>query len=156
MRGPSMTGSAFYFAMNNSDNDIQPEETPAEIQQPEVQVVEAPPIDNRRRLRELLSVPERDRSDEQWDEIIELEIQMAPGNRISGGGEPMNNPPRQQPRQQRQGQGRSGGGGQGGGHFGASADNNAPGQQQKKHRPRTKTNRRPRPGGKPDGGGTPA
>lgn len=142
--------------MNNSDNDIQPEEVPAEVQQPEaVPVVEAPPpIDNRRRLRELLSIPERDRSDEQWDEIIELEIQMAPGNRISGAGEPMGNPSRQQPRQQRQG--RSGGGHQGGGHFNASADNNASGQQQKKHRPRTKTNRRPRQGGKPDGGGTPA
>ena len=43
-----------------------------------------PPNDNRRRLRELLSVAERDRTDEQWDEIIELEIQLAPGNRISG------------------------------------------------------------------------
>jgi hypothetical protein len=42
-----------------------------------------PPPDNRRRLRELLSVPERDRTDEQWDEIIELEIQLAPGNRVS-------------------------------------------------------------------------
>jgi len=60
-------------------------ENPPPIQQP------APPAnDNRRRLRELLSIPERDRSDEQWDEIIELEIQLAPGNRISasehGGG----------------------------------------------------------------------
>lgn len=42
-----------------------------------------PPFDPRRRLRELLSVPERDRSDAQWDEIVELEIQLAPGNRIS-------------------------------------------------------------------------
>jgi hypothetical protein len=51
-----------------------------------------PVTDNRRRLRELLSVPERDRTDEQWDEIIELEIQLAPGNRVSpseqGGGPP--------------------------------------------------------------------
>ena len=51
-----------------------------------------PPNDQRRRLRELLSIPERDRTDEQWDEIVELEIQLAPGNRIgpapggSGGG----------------------------------------------------------------------
>ena len=48
-----------------------------------------PPPDPRRRLRELLSVPERDRTDAQWDEIIELEIQLAPGNRIGpapGGG----------------------------------------------------------------------
>ena len=40
-------------------------------------------IDPRRRLRELLAVPERDRSDAQWDEIIELEIRMAPGNTLS-------------------------------------------------------------------------
>jgi hypothetical protein len=49
-----------------------------------------PPPDPRRRLRELLSVPERDRTDAQWDEIIELEIQLAPGNRVGpsspGGG----------------------------------------------------------------------
>jgi hypothetical protein len=36
------------------------------------------------RLRELLAIPERDRSDAVWDEIIELEIALAPGNRISG------------------------------------------------------------------------
>jgi hypothetical protein len=39
-------------------------------------------------LRELLSVPERDRSDAQWDEINELEIQLAPGNRIAPGQQP--------------------------------------------------------------------
>lgn len=42
------------------------------------------PPDPRRRLRDLLAIPERDRSDEQWDEIIELEISMAPGNREGG------------------------------------------------------------------------
>lgn len=47
-------------------------------------VAAPPPNDNRRRLRDLLSIAERDRTDEQWDEIIELEIQLAPGNRISG------------------------------------------------------------------------
>jgi hypothetical protein len=41
------------------------------------------PQDPRRRLRELLAIPERDRTDEQWDEIVELEIQTAPGNRIT-------------------------------------------------------------------------
>ena len=101
----------------------------------------APPVpqglDSRRRVRELLSVPERDRSDEQWDEIIELEIQLAPGNRLSGpelaggGGNPS------------AGQGRSPGPG---------------GQQQKKHRPRNNTNnnsnnRRPR-SNKPPGAPT--
>lgn len=41
-----------------------------------------PPLDPRRRLRELLAIPERDRTDAEWDEINELEIQLAPGNRI--------------------------------------------------------------------------
>lgn len=39
-------------------------------------------IDPRRRLRELLAVPERERTDAQWDEIASLEIQLAPGNRL--------------------------------------------------------------------------
>src|SRR6185369_287254 len=60
--------------MNTSNPETPPENPP----------VAAPPNDNRRRLRDLLSIPERDRTDEQWDEIIELEIQLAPGNRISG------------------------------------------------------------------------
>lgn len=41
-------------------------------------------FDPRKRLRALLCIPERDRTDEQWDEIIELEIQLAPGNRVDG------------------------------------------------------------------------
>lgn len=41
-----------------------------------------PDLDMRRRLRELLSVPERERTDAQWDEIIELEVRLAPGNRL--------------------------------------------------------------------------
>ncbi|MCX8087053.1 MAG: hypothetical protein N3C63_09175 [Rhodocyclaceae bacterium] len=43
-----------------------------------------PPFDPRRRIRELLAIPERDRTDAEWDELNELEIQTAPGNRISG------------------------------------------------------------------------
>jgi hypothetical protein len=39
------------------------------------------PIDMRRRIRELLSIPDRDRSDDEWDELNELEIRTAPGNR---------------------------------------------------------------------------
>lgn len=64
-----------------------PEPQPAPGPQP-APVVEArppQPVDPRRRLRELLSIPERDRTDEQWDEINELEIQLAPGNRIHPG-----------------------------------------------------------------------
>jgi len=43
----------------------------------------APAFDPRRRIRELLSIPERDRNDAEWDELNELEIQTAPGNRTS-------------------------------------------------------------------------
>ena len=39
--------------------------------------------DLRRRIRELQAIPERDRTDEQWDELNELEIRTAPGNRES-------------------------------------------------------------------------
>ena len=105
------------------------------------------PLPLRRRLRELLSVPERDRSDAQWDEIIELEIQLAPGNRVAGheasggsGGHVRHLAPRSN---------KPGGGGgqpQGGANAGGA------GAQQKKHRPRSKNNRRPRPGGGKGGG----
>lgn len=150
MRGPSSTGSAFYFAMNNPNSDIQIEDTPAEAESnenppAEVQQPEFQPLDMRRRLRELLSVPERDRSDEVWDEIIELEIQLAPGNRISGGESPSGGG------QQRHNQPRHGNK-PGGGHAGGGNAGPAAGAQQKKHRPRTKNNRRPRQGGKPGGG----
>lgn len=43
-----------------------------------------PPQDPRRRLRELLAIPDHQRTDAIWDEIIELEICLAPGNRIQG------------------------------------------------------------------------
>jgi len=136
MRGSCRTGSAFQFAMTNSNPETPPEDPPV-VAQPAV----APPNDNRRRLRELLSIPERDRSDEQWDEIIELEIQLAPGNRISG------NEPSGTPGRNPMAHGKPGGGGGG-----------APGQQ-KKHRPRTNNpnnnNRRPRQN-KPPSGGNPA
>lgn len=97
--------------------------------------------DSRRRLRELLSIPERDRTDEQWDEIIELEIQLAPGNRI-GANE------------------RTGGGG----HAGKQTHGSGGGQPQKKHRPRNNNNnnggnnhRRPRQKKGPgDAGGAPS
>lgn len=35
----------------------------------------------RQRLQALLAIPERQRTDEQWDEINELEILLAPANR---------------------------------------------------------------------------
>jgi len=55
---------------------------------PPVEVLVAPPhvtpvFDPRRRIRELLSIPDRDRTDAEWDELNELEIQTAPGNQAS-------------------------------------------------------------------------
>lgn len=40
-----------------------------------------PPNNPRARLQALLAIPERDRTEEQWDELNELEIMMASGNR---------------------------------------------------------------------------
>ena len=115
--------------MTNSNPDTPPEALVVTPDVPrEAPVVAAPPPnDNRRRLRELLSVPERDRTDEQWDEIIELEIQLAPGNRISGN-------------EQSSGIERSG-------SFHSKPGGNS--GQQKKHRPRSNTSS----GGGPAGGG---
>ena len=74
------------------------------------------PESPRRRLQELLAIPERQRTDAQWDEINELEIKLASANREdapeqgarretpatnnnprrnrSGGGQPGRKPPR--------------------------------------------------------------
>lgn len=61
----------------------------------------------RQRLRELLAIPDRQRTDEQWDELNDLEIMFAAGNRE---GAPM---PRQQGMpSQPGGYPRPGGGGQ--------------------------------------------
>lgn len=39
------------------------------------------PTSPRRRLQELLAIPDSQRTDAQWDELNELEIKLAPGNR---------------------------------------------------------------------------
>ena len=44
--------------------------------------MDTPKNELRQRLREMLSIPERDRTDAQWDEIIEMEIRLAPGNQV--------------------------------------------------------------------------
>jgi len=62
------------------DVDESPQQDAGEAPQREVN--EPPPRDPRRRLRELLAIPDRDRPDALWDELIELEIQLAPGNRV--------------------------------------------------------------------------
>jgi hypothetical protein len=68
-------------------NEEQPStEQPVEAPLVDAQRNEAHPPgpqapDPRRRLRELLAIPDRDRTDAVWDEIIGLEIDLAPGNR---------------------------------------------------------------------------
>lgn len=42
---------------------------------------ESQPISPRARLQELLAIPERQRTDAEWDELNELEIKLASGNR---------------------------------------------------------------------------
>lgn len=58
---------------------------------------EPPPPDPRRRLRELLAIPDHQRTDAIWDEIIELEISLAPGNRIQPGSNGQGDPGRRMP-----------------------------------------------------------
>jgi len=60
----------------------QPAEAPfVDAQRNEAQPLEPQAQDPRRRLRELLAIPDRERTDALWDEIIGLEIDLAPGNR---------------------------------------------------------------------------
>lgn len=79
-------------------------------------------------MRELLSIPDRDRTDAEWDELNELEIQTAPGNRSSsqpfasytggakpGGGSPGKNRFKGKGPRKPGGGGGSGGGSGGGG-----------------------------------------
>lgn len=79
-----------YSSDNANMNEEHPiEQTPVEVapaEQPAAEPVrnEPPPPDPRRRLRELLAIPDHQRTDAIWDEIIELEICLAPGNRIQG------------------------------------------------------------------------
>ncbi len=45
---------------------------------------EPQPVSPRRRLQALLAIPDSQRTDAEWDELNELEISLAPGNRIGG------------------------------------------------------------------------
>jgi hypothetical protein len=42
---------------------------------------ESQPTSPRQRLQELLAIPDRQRTDAEWDELNELEIMLASGNR---------------------------------------------------------------------------
>lgn len=72
-------GHADSPAPESADGATTPSASTAEAQRNE-----PPPQDPRRRLRELLAIPDHQRTDAIWDEIIELEICLAPGNRIQG------------------------------------------------------------------------
>lgn len=96
--------------MAENDNDQNGNEAlppPQQPQQPQQQ--QAP--SGKQRLRELLAIPERQRTDAEWDELNELEISLAQGNR-EGAPEPGAN--RQQKQQGQPGQGKQNnpGGGQ--------------------------------------------
>lgn len=76
-------GSGYNVTMNEEQHIT---EQPIEAQLVEAQPNEAQPPEPQsqtpsRRLRELLAIPDRDRTDAVWDEIIGLEIDLAPGNR---------------------------------------------------------------------------
>jgi len=46
------------------------------------------PNDARIRMQALLAVPESQRTEAEWDELHELEIMLAPGNRLGAPGDP--------------------------------------------------------------------
>ena len=82
------------------------------------------PANPRRRMQELLAIPDGQRSDEQWDELNELEIMLASGNRERPQGQGQGQsarPPGNQPGGQARGGGGGGGGGAGGGGGGDNA-----------------------------------
>lgn len=60
------------------------------------------PLSPRRRLQTLLAIPDSQRTEAQWDEIVELEIVLAPGNRENGPGRDMRIAPSQPQTQRRQ------------------------------------------------------
>jgi hypothetical protein len=96
-----------------------------------VSMNESTPVPPRRRLQELLAIPERDRTEAQWDELNELEITLASSNRDQGG-------------QQRMGQGgqNQGGQNQGGQNPGGHGK---PGNRQRGKRPQQQQFKRRQP-----------
>ena len=69
------------YEYNRLPGELVSKEVPPPV--PLISPSPAPHSDKRRRLRELLSIPERDRTNGQWDEIIELEVALAPSNRAN-------------------------------------------------------------------------
>lgn len=103
------------------------------------------PISPRRRLQILLAIPDNQRTEAQWDEIVELEITLAPGNREDGPGRDMRtaSPAQQNRKPNRPSGGGSGNGGGGGSGNGGGSGGGGGGGGVKSH----KSPRKPR--GKP-------
>lgn len=64
------------------------------------------PVSPRRRLQILQAIPDCQRTDEQWDELNELEIMLAPGNREDRQHDRQDQQPRRNNRQAQSGQAR--------------------------------------------------
>lgn len=114
------------MAENDNNEQNGNEALPPQQQAPQQQQVPS----GKQRLRELLAIPERQRTDAEWDELNELEISLAQGNR-EGAPEPQ-----QGNRQKQQGQPGGGGGGK----------QNNPGGGQRKREQFQKGKRPPRRG----------
>ena len=104
------------------------------------------PVSPRRRLQELLAIPDSQRTEEQWDELNELEIRLAPGNRdpgtrIEDHGEGGGNPRQGQGQGQGQNRNPQGGGGPSGGGGGGGSQPSGRGPMGK--RPARKFHKRP-------------
>lgn len=61
------------------------------------------PIPPRRRLQALLAIPDSQRTEAEWDELVELEISLAPGNRADSAHQ--DKPRQDYPRQENPGRG---------------------------------------------------
>ena len=111
--------------IEQNGNGAPPQQQQAPQQQ---QVPQQQAPSGKQRLRELLAIPERQRTDAEWDELNELEISLAQGNREGA-------PEQQQGNRQKQGQPGGGGGKQ-----------NNPGGGQRKREQFQKGKRQPRRG----------
>ena len=102
-------------------------------------------------MQALLAIPDRDRSDEEWDELNELEILMAPGNREGApmptarrGAGPMQSGRREQQSARPSGSGSGGGGGPGNNPGGQNPGGGPGGNPQGKRQGGKKFHRGPR------------
>lgn len=126
-------------AVSLEDMDMSNDEQPVAVEVVVASKAHPNPIT---RLRELLSVPERVRTDAQWDEIIEIEIAMGPRKPLPASGKGQHPQFRQNDQREARGERpnkRAGGGGGGGG------GGNKP---QHPHK-RSKGGNRPSQGGQP-------